>query len=315
MRKRRLVAVSLFSALLACFLLECARLDVRLGTGDGEGVRLSYRTVGEGEPLVVIHDGPGYEKSLMYPAFDGLASDLRVIYYDQRGCGQSQPLSSVTACTIADNVEDLEALRRYMYLPRISIAAHGWGVVIALEYARKYADRVESLMLITPISPFLPKPRLESVMEHLSPQARNDFVMLHNDPTLGLLEKREKEMRLIVPALFYNRGALRFIDLDHTRFSPEVNIRLGEELKSLDLFRVLDEIHVPTLVVVGRHDPATPVMDQMAYADGIETATAVVFNGSGHFPLLEQRSLFLKVAKEFLLHKRLPALVHLGSGA
>jgi hypothetical protein len=51
------------------------------------------------------------------------------------------------------------------------------------------------------------------------------------------------------------------------------------------------------------------MMDQMAYADGIGSSTAIVFNHSGHFPFLEERKLFTNVAKEFLLHGQLPALV------
>jgi pimeloyl-ACP methyl ester carboxylesterase len=82
---------------------------------------------------------------------------------------------------------------------------------------------------------------------------------------------------------------------------------------TLDLFPVLEEVTTPTLVIVGRHDPATPVRDQMAYADGISTSSAMVFNGSGHFPFLEEPELFTDVAREFLLHGSLPALVRAGS--
>jgi proline iminopeptidase len=289
--------------------LSCSHPDVRLGTGDGEGVRLSYRTIGRGSPLVVIHDGPGFEKSLMYGGFDPLASDLRVIYYDQRGCGKSEPMSPVMPSTVAANVEDLEALRRYFRLPQMSIAAHGWGAVIAIEYANKYGKYVDSMILITPLSPFSPGPRLERVAEALSAEDRHRLLQITNHPTLSMLDKREEMMRMIMPLLFYRKEGLEYVDLGEIRFAPDVNIRVNEDLKSVNLLHLLPTVDVPTLVVVGRNDILTPMMDQMAYADGIRSSCAIVFNDSGHFPFLEERDLFTRVAKEFLLHGQLPALV------
>jgi pimeloyl-ACP methyl ester carboxylesterase len=142
--------------LMAVFALSCSSQDVRMGMAGSEGARLSYRTVGQGEVLVVIHDGPGGEKSIMYDGFDDLSANLRVIYYDQRGCGRSEPLGASQSCTIEDNVEDLEALRSYLHVKRFSIAAHGWGAVIAVEYARKHPEYVDAIVLITPVSPMLP---------------------------------------------------------------------------------------------------------------------------------------------------------------
>ena len=301
----------LLLAAVALFFSPCSRMDMRMGMGDGSGVRLSYRTAGEGPALVVIHGGPGYEKALMYPGFDALSSDLKVVYYDQRGCGSSEPLSASTPLNISDHVEDLEALRRYLRLPEISIAAHGWGVVIALGYCLEYGENINSLILVTPISPFLPEPAVENMVDDLPREARDEIWEIYNHPHLSMLDKRERVMKMVLPALFYREEGMDRVDLNALSFSPDVNARATAELRSLDVFPELDDIEVPTLVVVGRHDPSTPVRDQMAYADGIRTSSAIVFNGSGHFPFLEEPRLFTEVSKEFLLHGSLPALVRL----
>ncbi|MFH1312310.1 MAG: alpha/beta hydrolase [Candidatus Eisenbacteria bacterium] len=310
MIKSKPFSALIFAAVLITFYVSCSHLDVRMGMGDGNGVGLSYRIVGKGNPLVVIHDGPGYEKSLMYAGFDNLASDLRVIYYDQRGCGRSEPLSPVTSSTIADNIEDLEALRRYFHLEKFSIAAHGWGAVIALEYTRKYQKYIDSIVLLTPISPFSPQPRDETILERLPAEVQQSVAEVLSQPTMSMLERKERIMKLVMPSLFYRSEASRSIDFRRLRYSADVNIRLSDELGSLNLFPVLGEITVPTLVVIGRHDITTPVRDQMAYADGIRSASAVVFNGSGHFPFVEEHAFFTNVVREFLLNGRIPALVH-----
>lgn len=283
-----------------------------MGMGDGDGVRLSYRIVGEGNPLVVIHDGPGYEKTLMYRAFDRLAGDMKVVYYDQRGCGRSQPLTPTVSSSIAANVNDLEALRKYLNLKKFSIAAHGWGAVIALEYAREYGQYLNSVVLITPISPFAPEPRHMKILSRLPEKTRLEIDELINQPAMTILDKRERIMRMALPALFYKQEAMRHVRLSDLRLAPEVNLRTGGELASLDLFPILGQITLPTLVVVGRHDVSTAVRDQMAYADGIATSSAVVFNDSGHFPFLEEQEFFITIVREFLRSGRVPALVDAG---
>lgn len=41
------------------------------------------------EIVIVLHGGPSVEHSYLRPEFDGLQKSVKIIYYDQRGCGQS----------------------------------------------------------------------------------------------------------------------------------------------------------------------------------------------------------------------------------
>jgi proline iminopeptidase len=306
MQTKRLALVCLSAAAISW--LTCSPPDVRLGMGEGAGVKLSYRIVGQGKPLVVIHDGPGYEKSIMYKGFDGLSSDMKVIYYDQRGCGRSEPLAPTSSLRVEDNVRDLENLRQFLHLRKMSLAAHGWGAVIALEYARAYPRQVEAIILIAPISPFVPDPDLRTVIDNLPPASRLRIAAALEGPGLSMLEKREIVMREILPVLFYRAASAEDADLESIRLAPDVSLRLGDELKTLDLFSVLGDISQPTLVIAGRHDVSIPIRDQIAYADGIRQAGAVVFNESGHFPFLEERAFFLNLVRKFLERKSVPTL-------
>ncbi|HVP58522.1 MAG TPA: alpha/beta fold hydrolase, partial [bacterium] len=190
--------------------------------GTGDGVRLAYRTVGTGRPLVVIHDGPGYEKSIMYKGFDDLSSDMRVVYYDQRGCGKSEPLAATTPARIVDNVNDLEALRRYFHFEKMALAAHGWGAVIALEYARNYPTHVDVIILITPLSPFNPYTKLEDLMDKVPDSARQEIAGAIANSGISMLDKRETVMRAILPALFYNQDAAKAVKWDGLKLAPDV---------------------------------------------------------------------------------------------
>lgn len=299
---------SVLLPLLAVLALSCSTRDIRMGMAGEDGTRLSYRAVGQGDVLVVIHDGPGGEKSIMYDGFDGLSSRMRVIYYDQRGCGRSEPLGASQSCTIDDNVMDLEALRHYLHLKRFSIAAHGWGAVIAVEYARKYPDCVGTIVLITPVSPHEPGLHIDDLVRRLPEEGQLQVKAVLDNPFATMLEKREQFVRAVLPMLFYDDRALKRADLDEFRYSPDVDSRLSAELKSFNLYTRLHDIRTPTLIIAGRHDLLTPLTEQMAYADGIGTSSVVVFNESGHFPFLEERDAFLTHVDMFVSDEGIPSL-------
>jgi proline iminopeptidase len=297
---------------LAVLVLSCASQDVRMGMAGGNGAKLSYRVVGKGEVLVVIHDGPGGEKSLLYDGFDALSDKMKVIYYDQRGCGRSEPISAEQSCTIEDNVNDLEALRSYLHLDRFSIAAHGWGAVIAIEYSRKYPEYVDSIILITPVSPYSPGLHIEDLITRLPLDGQQRLRAVLDNPFATMLEKREQFVRAVFPMLFYDGGVRDRVDLEHLRYSPDVDARLSTELKSLNLFVQLGDVSRPTLIIAGRHDLLTPLAEQMAYVDGITTSMAVVFNESGHFPFLEESGAFVNQVGRFISRGDMPPLATAG---
>ncbi|MGD9140962.1 MAG: alpha/beta hydrolase [bacterium] len=292
--------------------LSCSTGDVRMGMAGGDGTGLAYRVVGQGEFLVVIHDGPGGEKSILYDGFDYLARTMKVVYYDQRGCGRSEPLAASQSCTIEDNVEDLEALRAYLHIDRFSIAAHGWGAVIAIEYARRHPERVEAIVLVTPVSPHEPGLHLDGLMNRLPEEGQRHVQAVLDNPSTTMFEKREEFVRAVMPLLFYDQGARDRVDLEKMRYSPDVDSRLSAELKSFNLYPRLNGIGIPTLVVAGRHDVLTPLTEQMAYVDGILTSRAVVFNDSAHFPFLEERKAFMRQVGTFFSHGAIPSLASAG---
>jgi L-proline amide hydrolase len=70
-------------------------------------------------------------------------------------------------------------------------------------------------------------------------------------------------------------------------------------LKNWSVEDVLPHIEVPTLLLSGRHDEATPATVQ-PYFDGIETVRWEIFENSSHMPHLEEPERFFPVLIEFL---------------
>jgi proline iminopeptidase len=77
----------------------------------------------------------------------------RVIYYDQRGGGESTLPADSALLTIDHHVRDLEAIRKHYGLEKMTLIGHSFGPAIAALYAVRYPERVERMIFLGPIPP------------------------------------------------------------------------------------------------------------------------------------------------------------------
>lgn len=114
----------------------------------GEGHRVYVEQCGspDGQPVVVLHGGPGGGCSpAMRRYFD--PAHYRVILFDQRGCGRSRPHASVEANTTWHLVDDIELIRTQLDIDRWFVFGGSWGATLGLIYAIRHPDRVRQLVL------------------------------------------------------------------------------------------------------------------------------------------------------------------------
>lgn len=98
--------------------------------------------------LLYLHGGPGagsFDFSLHQR--DRLNSSLRIVLMDQRGVLRSDP---VAACTVADLVEDCEALRQALGISTWAVIGHSFGGMVALLYATQYPSAVTRIIFENP---------------------------------------------------------------------------------------------------------------------------------------------------------------------
>ncbi len=97
-------------------------------------------------PIIFLHGGPGgnvYNKHRQQ--FD--PQKQRVIFFDQRGAGQSKPGGSLDNNTTADLVEDIEKIAKEFKLGEFILTGGSWGSCLALAYGLKYPKRVKAMVL------------------------------------------------------------------------------------------------------------------------------------------------------------------------
>lgn len=117
-----------------------------LEVGDGHRIYIEQSGHPDGQPVVVLHGGPGGGCSpAMRRYFD--PDVYRVILFDQRGCGLSRPHASVEANTTWHLVADIERIRTLLEIDQWMVFGGSWGATLALLYAQAHPDRVRHLVL------------------------------------------------------------------------------------------------------------------------------------------------------------------------
>lgn len=108
------------------------------------GVELDVRSVGHGEPILLIHG------SIFADAFAPVVpefADYQVITYNRRGLGRS---GRSGPATIPDQAADARAVLDAFGLKSANVVGHSYGAVISLELARSSPERVRTLTLLEP---------------------------------------------------------------------------------------------------------------------------------------------------------------------
>ena len=278
------------------------------------GYNTWYRIVGQGEqpgkvPLLCLHGGPGFPHDYLEP-LEALAVEGRqVVFYDQLGCGNSDVPEDPSIYTVDLFVEEVDAVRRALRLDAVHILGHSWGGMRAMEYALTQPSGIRALVLADTGASMPQWMAEDSLLLAQLPLTVQET--LKRNEAAGTTDSEEYKQAGLE---FYRRHAGARISPrpeclkrmagkpgDHVyqlMWGPSEWLISGT-LRDWDITHRLGEIQAPTLVLVGRHDHATPALAQTIH-DGIQGSGIFVFEHSGHLPHLEETELYLQVLERFL---------------
>jgi L-proline amide hydrolase len=271
-----------------------------------------YRVVGAGEepgrlPLLTLHGGPGgahdYLESMAALATGG----RRVIFYDQLGCGRSTVPSNPDMWTVELFLEEIDTVREALGLDRIHLLGQSWGGMLGMEYALTQPSGVETLMVCdSPASIPLWIAEANRLRGEL-PAEVQETLLRHEEA--GTTDDPEYEEACLV---FYNRHVCRVpwsdgVSRSFAQMPNEVYLTMNGPsefhcigtLKNWDITGRLGEIRIPTLVVSGKYDEATPLIARAVH-EGIPGSEWVLFEESSHMPHEEEPERFRQVVSGFM---------------
>lgn len=257
--------------------------------------------------LLVLHGGPGAHHDYLLPQMLELANDYELVFYDQRGGGQSKT-DDRTPITWRTHVEDLDRVAGELQLDPLILIGYSWGGLLAMLHAIESAagrtrHRPERLVLIDP-APVTRAYRDDFEREFLRRQSDASVTKLRADlASSGLRERdpeayRRRAFELSVAGYFADPSAMH--DLTPFRVIGRVQQSVWESLDDFNLLAhgQLDSVHVQTLIVHGRQDPI-PLASSEAAAKAMGAAL-VVIEGSGHVPYVEQPHALFSAVRDFL---------------
>ena len=261
--------------------------SVVCGRGDVEPVKISYRQVGEGPDVILIHGLAAncafWQMDLLLP----LSANHRVTVYDLRGHGYSG--MSASGYRPTDMAEDLLSLMDQLGIEKATIVGHSFGGAVALRfieknYARDWPNATEALPKLHALGLAIPEDERDSgiwLLEQLAkPEWRSERHKLRGSP-------------LFMPFAPFGGGA-RSADkwlklLQTTRAREEISFIDGPTAEQIS------QITQPVMVYYGSH---TTLQDSFHGLQRLlPNCSAVVAPQAGHFfPLSQPQTFGIEVA-------------------
>lgn len=276
-----------------------------------------YRITGDlgsgKKPIILLHGGPGVAHNYI-DSYKLLANDGRaVIHYDQIGCGNSTHLPDADPAFWTPQlfVDELENLIDHLGIRAgFHVLGQSWGGMLGAEYGVRRPKGLKSLTIAnSPASMALwtsEAMRQRSEMPQDIQEALNTYEALgdYDNPAYKAATEwvYARHVCRVIPnppevVASFDQTALD-PTVYHTMNGPNEFFVVGT-LKNWDITPELHKIIVPTLIISGRHDEATPATVQ-PYKDLIQGSTWVIFEASSHMPHVEETPFCMGVVGGFL---------------
>lgn len=270
------------------------------------GINLFVKVVGEGEPIVILHGGPGFSHDYFLPHLYPLADEVKLVLFDQRGMGRSAVDLDSTSFSLDLLVEDIEALRKELKLGKIHLFAHSWGGVLAMRYAIRYPTELKSLILTNsvPASSEFTEATFAAFAKLNERQNATDLSPLRSKIDEGSknIKVYERFTQLSFRPMFYDTARVNELKLNFSEnyFKTQQLLRfLPPPTDSVNLLPDLKKVDVPVLII--RSDlEVIPVESDQKLKETFPHALLVNFSEAGHFPFIERRQAFTDSVLKFI---------------
>ena len=279
-----------------------------------DGHRVVAYDHGEGDDvLLLLNGGPGLPCDYLRDAHTFLVDHgLRVVAFDQLGCGASDRPDDPALWSISRYVGEVEAVRQALDLGRVTLLGHSWGGWLAIEYTLTHPDAVRSLILADTAGdlPHLMS-ELHRLREELAPGTDARMRALEaegrfDDPDyvamIDALNDRHVFRGAEIPAPLARSLADWNMAPYRAMQGPNEFLYVGN-LRNWRRLADMSRIRVPTLVYCGRLDEQTPDC-AMRMVERLPFVEFHIFEQSSHMPFYEEPEAYDALIIDFLARRR-----------
>ena len=280
------------------------------------GAKIWTVSFGKGDPIFFIAGGPGGAHPGLR-SFDSLSTTNTLVYFDGFGRGKSDTAKDVKEYTLERDIEDLEGLRKAMGFGSINILGHSYGSLVAQGYALKYPSHVKHLVIANGFHSFV-------MWQENDDNSNHEIKENYPEVWDALMKYREKGgissdsihqdiygqvpygfLYAYNPDNFRGRGGRPYPNsfnakLYYQMVGKDGDFIVGSDIGNFDFRKDLKNLKMPVLIIGGRFDRVAVPSMMVKYKEYCPQAKFVMFEHSGHNPLVEEPGREMPLIREFL---------------
>jgi proline iminopeptidase len=264
------------------------------------GYELWFDTFGKGRPILALHGGMGLDSGYLRNTLEPLASDAKIVVYDQFGNGASER-PALWDFGLDKWADDAVAVADHLKLERPILLGHSYGGYVAQTTVLRHPGRFSALVLVStaPALDYAPEvvanAEARGTAEQIELAKRVFTTPVADDAEFERLWPR------ILPLYFHRPEPALVQAACAARYSAAaLNHGMGL-LATFDTRARLREIALPTLLVGGDDDWITPAQRTVERLHtGIRDSKLAVIPECGHFPMIERPARFLDEVRGFV---------------
>jgi class 3 adenylate cyclase len=261
-------------------------------------ISIAYQLFGEGPldlvfiPGFVSHVELAWESPLAARLYERLASFARVIVFDKRGTGLSDPVEGVP--TIEQRMDDVRAVLDAAGSERAAMFGVSEGAPMSIVFSATYPDRTTALVLYGGMA--------RTTWAEDYPWAQPADVLLEGSAEWLVPHMDEGALlEVMAPSIAEDPGQREFFArFQRYAASPAMLLQLFAMFLDIDVRAVLPTIHVPTLVLHRRGDRAVNRRAGQWMAEQIPGSRYIELAGIDHSPFAGDTDTLVDEVEEFL---------------
>jgi len=230
---------------------------------------IHYEVLGRGRPLLFLHDWVGSWRYWI-PAMQAASISFRAYALDMWGFGDTS--KNVEYYPLVQQAALIDGFMEHMGIGKLALVGHGLGAVVALAFAGSKPNLVDRVM----ITGF-----------PLQGGAVN--LRLRTSPPLELVDW-----------LFGRAPEVEPVRLETAKADPRAIQSSLDDLQNMDLLDLFMKVPLPCLLVHGLNDPVIEIPPQENLAALPERSHYIIFEQSGHYPMLDEASKYNRLLSDFL---------------
>ena len=262
-----------------------------------DGNKIGYRSMGSGEPLILLTRMRGTLDTWDPLFLDQLAQTHRVITLDYPGTGYS-------AGTLPTDLGQLAAFvntfASKVGVTRFAVLGWSWGGIVSQAVLMRYPEMVSHAVLVGTAPPGPERAEIQQIWLERATKPINDL----NDEEILFFEPKSESSRraakLSRDRIYARPDVVSKIPATQSEFQAFFKAADAFRVDTVGLRRQLTKSRVPMLILCGDNDPSVPATNWYPLIGQIPRAQLIVLPESGHGPQHQYPELSAKYIVDFL---------------